>query len=504
MPLNEPQLWSDDERWQVLMDSVKDFGIFLIDCQGDIATWSCGATRLLGFSNDEIVGKPYRLIFTAEDLSKDQPDFELREAREKGRSEDERWHQRRDGTRFWASGVVTPLWSATGDLRGYAKVLRDITARKMSELATVEANRVKDEFLAILSHEFRNPLAAILSATELFKAESQSNETVEEAAAVVERQARTLVRMVDDLLDVSRISSGKLQLQRQRVELGELVSQALEASQPAITSRGHVVHLNASTEKIWLECDPIRISQMLANILVNAAKYTEPGGQITVTSKLEGNQAVVRVLDNGSGIISEMLPRIFEPFVQADRSSDRSNGGLGIGLCLVKRILEMHGGKVEAFSEGIGKGSEFVVTLPASVQQTPETKSPPTSDSAAATATLKIIIAEDNPDTARTLAILLRRFGHQVTTVATGPEALKQAEELLPDVMIVDIGLPGMDGHKVAEMIRSQEKMRAVRLIAVTGYAQAEDQDRAYQAGFDHHLAKPVEFKMLIDLLHRK
>ncbi|MFO1092725.1 MAG: ATP-binding protein [Planctomycetaceae bacterium] len=499
---DNPQLWTDDELWQVLNDNVKDFGIFMIDPEGRIATWNSGAERVLGFSADEILGDTYGRIFTPEDIEKDQPEFELREAREKGRSEDERWHLRRNETRFWASGVVTPLWTADGELRGYAKIVRDITQRKMAELAAVEANRIKDEFLAILSHEFRNPLGAILNATQLLTMDQADDEIVRQAAAVVERQAQGLVRMVDDLLDISRINSGKLLLQRERVELGEVLNHALESAQPMISTRNHQCTLSMPPAAIWLEGDRQRLAQIFANLIVNAAKYTDPSGEISIAVTQEGQQVVVRVKDNGAGILSEMLPRIFEPFVQADRSHDRTHGGLGIGLTFVKRVVEMHGGIVEAFSEGIGHGSEFTVRLHAVAEiETPQAGDAPAAMSETGTRRLRILVADDNHDTAETLAMLLRKVGYETTTVDSGPAALQWAADEHPDVMIIDIGLPGMDGFEVARRIRSQESSKAIRLVAATGYAQAEDRDRALQAGFDHHLPKPIDFKVLMELL---
>ena len=499
-----PQMWTDQERWQVLMENVKDYGIFMLDSLGRIATWNAGAERLLGYPGDDILGEPFGKIFTPEDVQQRQPEFELREARNKGRCEDERWHVRRDGSQFWASGVLTPLWTDDGTLRGYAKVVRDITERKMGELATAEANRRKDEFLAILSHEFRNPLAAIASAAQLVKLELQENEAGQQAIGIIERQAAGLAHMVDELLDISRISGGKLQLHRQRVELGEFLAHALEAAQPMIAARHHELSVTAPSEAIWVDADPHRLEQIISNLVVNAAKYTDPGGQIAIAAERHGNQVTLRISDNGGGILSEMLPRIFEPFVQVDRSLERSQGGLGIGLALVKRLVEMHGGKVEAFSEGIGKGSQFVVQLPVIAEIHALSPAKAVRLESLSTGSLRVVIAEDNPDTAISLAMILRKFGHEVTIVQTGTEALRVACEVVPDVLILDIGLPGMDGYQVAQSLRTNASLSGMRLIAVTGYGQAEDQERSRQAGFDNHLVKPVDFSELLKVLEKK
>jgi PAS domain S-box-containing protein len=501
MITDSPQLWTDEERWQVLMENVKDFGIFMLDAEGRIATWNAGAERLLGYTSDEIVGEPFATIFSADDVDQKQPEFEIREARDKGRCEDERWHVRKDGSRFWASGVLTPLWTDRGTLRGYAKVVRDITERKMSEVAAGDANRRKDEFLAILSHEFRNPLSAIMNAAQLLKLESASAETVDQATNIIQRQGETLIRIVDDLLDITRINKGKFQLVRERVDLREIVASAVESATPAIESRRHQVEYSPPAKSIWLEGDAHRLRQIFANLLVNAAKYTDSGGTITVAVKMEGSQVSVRVKDNGAGIVSEMLPRIFELFVQADSSSERSGGGLGIGLALVKRLVEMHGGRVEAFSEGVGKGSEFQVHLPTldwgGSDGEPRNGEPmiATSDGSS------ILVVDDDADGADTLALLLEKIGHQVTVARSGPEALRVADQLRPDVVILDIGLPGMDGFQVAQMIRGRNELASVRLIALTGYGQGEDREKSKLAGFDAHLVKPVELTTLLEIL---
>lgn len=495
-----PQLWSDEERWHVLMENVKDYGIFMLDSTGQIATWNIGAERLLGYSADEIIGQPFSRIFTEQDKSQEQPQFELHEAEDKGRCEDERWHVRRDGTQFWASGVLTPLWAPDGTLRGFAKVVRDITERKLAEIASIDANRRKDEFLAILSHEIRNPLAAIMNAATLLRMDTSASEVTAGATSIIERQADMLARMVDDLLDVSRIIGGKLQLQRERVRLSDALESAIETARTVIESRHHTLTVDDSGEAVWIDGDPRRLQQIFSNILVNAAKYTDPGGTITVRVKREGNVAMVSIADNGAGILSEMLQRIFEPFVQADRSLARSQGGLGIGLALVRRLLEVHGGKIEAFSEGIGKGSEFVVHLPAVPEISSLMKSEETEFLATRTDGLTILIAEDNLDTAQSMAMILSKFNHTVKVVHSGTEVLALTENDHPDVVILDIGLPGMDGYRIASIL-AQREARPSSIIAITGYGQAEDIERSKQAGFDHHFVKPVDFPALLKLL---
>jgi len=481
----------------LFLENVKDYGIFLLDAEGKVTTWNAGAERILGYEGDEIVGQSFDKIFTAHDVEKDQPQRELQEAVEKGRAEDERWHIRKDGSRFWATGVVTPLWDDAGKLQGFAKILRDITERKKAEDDALEENQRKDEFLAMLSHELRNPLAAISGAIQIIHTHGSIPEEVQEAANIVQRQVSGLEHMVNDLLDVSRITRGKIQIQRNRVTLNAVLEAAIETTHPLIEARQHTLSVSRPQEPIWIDGDATRLEQIVSNLLCNAAKYTDVGGQIWLTVEREGNEAIIRVKDNGTGIMKEMLARIFEMFTQADRSLDRSQGGLGIGLTLTKRLVEMHGGKIEAFSEGVGQGSEFVVRLPVVaemvVQQPDEV---PTGENRQALP-LRLLLVEDNEDTAVTLAALLKRCGHTVDLAHTGPEALEKATDLKPDLVLLDIGLPGMDGYQVAERLKNQDGTSQIPLVAMTGYGSDADRQRCEEVGFIRHLVKPIKLQEL-------
>jgi PAS domain S-box-containing protein len=496
----EHLLRNAEEQHRLLMENVKDYAIFLLDPKGNIITWNSGAERILGYKEAEIIGQPFARIFTPEDADQNQPEYELKTAAEKGKAEDERWHVRKDGTRLWASGIVSPLWDASGTLLGFAKILRDITERKRAEEELADANRRKDEFLAMLGHELRNPLAPVLTGLHIIEREAQDNPTIQQTLGMMHRQLRRIVRLVDDLLDVSRITTGKIQLRRKREQLAAMVAHALETVRPLIDSRRHELSVTLPTEAIWLDADPVRIEQVLANLLGNAAKYTEPGGRICLTVEQEGDRAVIHVKDTGVGIRPDMLNRIFDLFVQADRTLDRALGGLGIGLTLVRKLVEMHGGTVEAFSEGIGKGSEFVVRLP-TVPEVKELQPEARPEKAKREqAHLRILIVDDNEDTAESLAMLLRLYGHEVWAEHTGPKALEIARAEQPDVMLLDIGLPGMDGYEVARRVRQEEELRDVRLVAMTGYGQEKDRQRSEAAGFDYHLVKPVDPIKLQDL----
>ncbi|MBI2876111.1 MAG: PAS domain-containing protein [Candidatus Tectomicrobia bacterium] len=379
--------------------------------------------------------------------------------------------------------------------------VRDITARKRAEEALEEANRRKDEFLAMLAHELRNPLAAIASAVQILRLRGSEDPMLRFAQEATERQAQQMKRLLDDLLDVSRVGRGKITLKKEPVDLVMAVSHAIQTVSPQIQERRHELSITLPSEPLRLEADPVRLEQVLSNLLSNAAKYTPQGGRIWLSAECQGNEAVVRVRDNGIGISSELLPHVFDLFVQAERSSDRSQGGLGIGLALVHNLVEMHGGRVEASSEGPGKGSEFVVRLPALSAASAGQRPAISSTEAVASASRRILLVDDNQDGARMLALILEMQGHQVHIVHDGPSALVAAGEYRPDVVLLDIGLPGMDGYEVARRLRQRADLPPMRLVAITGYGQEEDRQQAREAGFDHHLIKPIDPEELLRLL---
>jgi PAS domain S-box-containing protein len=488
----------ETEQYRLLMENVKDFAIFLVDTQGNIATWNTGAERILGYKEEEIVGQPYAIIFMPQDIVNKQPENELDIARNQGRSEDERWHVRKSGLQFWASGVVTPLWDEEGKLRGYAKVMRDITDRKQAEIELAEANCRKDEFLAMLGHELRNPLAPMVNGLEMLRNEKAIGPAGQKTIDMIDRQLKHLTRLVDDLLDVARITRGKIQLRKQRVELRTILLHALETTRHLIEARNHELTFSLPSDSVWLEADPARLEQVVDNLVSNAAKYTEPSGHISLSAERLGPEVLIKVKDTGIGILPEMLPKVFDLFVQADRSLDRAQGGLGIGLTLVRALVQMHEGKVEAHSPGVGHGAEFIVRLPVvgEVAPTEPEKLPPTPPKLRP---LRVLIVEDNRDTADSLAMLLRCDGHEVSVADSGPAGLQAALSEIPDVILMDLGLPGIGGYDVARHIR--EKTDKPILIAITGYGQAEDQQRSREAGFQYHLVKPLDPVKLRGLL---
>jgi PAS domain S-box-containing protein len=378
----------------------------------------------------------------------------------------------------------------------------DVTDRKLAEQALIEADRRKDEFLAMLAHELRNPLAPIRNAAQLFQRIGPPDPKLRWAREVIDRQVEHLVRLVDDLLDVSRITEGKVTLKKEKIDLIDVISRALETSRPLIETRNHCLMVSLAERPLRLEGDLTRLTQVVANLLNNAAKFTPEGGQIWLTAEADGHEVVVRVRDSGEGIPHDLLPHVFDLFRQADHSLARSQGGLGIGLTLVRRLLEMHGGKIEVSSAGPGQGSEFVIRLPALTDAAEALAASAEPESAVRQpACSRVLVVDDNLDSAESLALLLGIHGHQVSLAYNGPEALEVARSFRPEVVVLDIGLPGMDGYEVARHLRGERQTENVMLIALTGYGQSEDRQRSKQAGFDHHLVKPVDPDVLQTLI---
>jgi PAS domain S-box-containing protein len=367
-----------------------------------------------------------------------------------------------------------------------------------------ETDRRKDEFLATLAHELRNPLAPVRNALQILKMPRVDAETVERSREMMERQVQHLVRLVDDLLDVSRVMRGKIELRKEKVELATIVARAVETVQPLVDAQGHHLNVRMPSDSLLLEADPVRLAQVVGNLLTNAAKYMEPNGRIWLTAERDGEMAVLRVRDNGIGIAPLMLPRIFELFVQVDHASTKAQGGLGIGLTLVKNLVEMHNGIVQAHSEGLGQGSEFIVKLPLVAQPLDPDQAPATGRPAyqfPPPSGKRLLVVDDNQDAANSLAMLLKLQRHEVRVAYSGMAALEMVKTYTPDVVLLDIGMPGIDGYEVARRIRQTPGLGNVVLAALTGWGQQEDRRRTAEAGFDHHLVKPPEPEVLEKLL---
>jgi two-component system CheB/CheR fusion protein len=377
-----------------------------------------------------------------------------------------------------------------------AEVARDRAESDASKLA--DADRQKNQFLAMLAHELRNPLAAVRNAVEV-AARSGSKEDMEWSRDVTSRQVGNFAHLINDLLDVARITEGKIQLRKEFIDAAPVIRHAVEAVKPIMVERKHELLVSFTSSELNLEADSTRVEQMLVNLLTNAAKYTPIGGRILLIAGVEERDVVFRVRDNGLGILPELIPRMFDLFAQADRSLDRSEGGLGIGLTLIRSLAELHGGSVDATSDGPGKGSEFVLRLPAT-EKRPESDGTGKQEAASARR-FRVLVVDDNADTANGMAKLLKLSGHEVRVAHNGEEAINVAREFRPEVMLLDIGLPGMDGYELASSLRREEWCKDSVLIAVSGYGEAHARDRSKQAGFNHHLVKPVNFDTILALI---
>jgi PAS domain S-box-containing protein len=414
----------------------------------------------------------------------------------------------------WVNVDYVPDVDASGKVAGFGVLVLDITQRKLAEDAVrqsearlKEANRAlqaadrrKDEFLATLAHELRNPLAAIRNAAAILTAMESSNPEVRWVPEVIDRQLAQMSRLLEDLLDVSRIAHDKLALRRQRVELSEVVNNAIETCGPHLDAGRHAIEV-ALAGPIFLDADPVRLEQVFSNLISNAAKYTPPGGHIRVTGERRGDEVAVAVKDDGVGISREMLPRLFQIFSQGERALELSQGGLGVGLSLVRGLLELHGGRVEAKSDGPGKGSEFTVHLPLIVPSSEAQCARAGAEGTAVVAKCRVLIADDARDSADSLAVILAMKGHETHAAYDGEEAITAAARLRPDVVILDIRMPRRNGYEACRWIREQPWGKAMVLIALSGWGTEDDRRRTEEAGFDHHLVKPVAPDVLFALI---
>jgi PAS domain S-box-containing protein len=621
-----------EENLRLMVESIKDFAIFTIDKEARVVSWNSGAQHLFGYSEDEVLGQSFVIIFPPEDRAHSVPEQELAAAAANGRATDERWHIRKDGSRFFASGVLAPIFDDDSNLRGFTKICRDITERKEAEVAireaavrlkaivdtavdgiitidesgTVEsmnlaaerlfgfrrdeviganikmlmpepyrrehdgyvaaylstgqkriigsgrevvglrkdgstfpmdlsvsetrlgsrriftgivrditerkrleeelkgADERKNHFLAMLAHELRNPLAPISNAVQIMRIEGPSGPNHDWSIDVIAEQIKQMTRIVDDLLDVSRISRGRVVLQREPVELTLVVDLAVQASRPQLDEYGHELRISLPQEPIVLDLDRARFAQVLSNLLNNSAKYTPEGGRISLAVEPSDSEVLIKIADNGIGIAPEILPKVFDLFVQADQSLSRSRGGLGIGLTVVRSLVEMHQGSVSAQSEGPGMGTEFRIRVPR-----PPAASPVVSQGAGTVdrgedvpiPRRRILVVDDSLLNAASLEKLLIALGQDVRTAHDGREALEIAREYRPDVVLLDIGLPVVDGYEVARLCRGDRELQKATLVAMTGYGKAEDRQRSQAAGFNAHLVKPVfldDLKLLL------
>jgi PAS domain S-box-containing protein len=466
--------------------------------EGIILSWNEGAQRLFGYSPSEAVGRSIDLIIPPE-LRQEERQI-LRRIRQGERIDHfDTVRVAKDGQRLDVSLTISPVRDDSGRVVGASKVARDISERKKVDAALREADRRKDEFLATLAHELRNPLAPIRHSLEILLRSEGDSRLFRHATDILGRQLSHLIRLVDDLLDVSRITRDKLHLRKTRVELASIIRHALEASRPLAERDHQTIEVTLPDQQIYLDADPVRLSQVFSNLFNNACQYTEPGGRIWLTAEREGNHVVLVVKDSGIGMPADQLDGIFEMFAQVDDESERPRRGLGIGLTLVRRLVQLHGGTVTARSEGRGLGSEFEVRLPV-LNAYSELEQPPPLE-AEEGVTRRILVVDDNRDSADSIATLLQMSGHKTFMVHTGLAAVDAAERFHPDVVLLDVGLPEISGVEACRRIRSNPWGKGMIIVALTGWGQENDRRNTREAGFDAHLVKPVDYGELLQLL---
>jgi PAS domain S-box-containing protein len=496
---HEEELRISEERFRLLVDSVRDYAIFMLDPQGIVESWNAGAQAIKGYEADEIVGRHFSVFYTPDDQQKGAPEATLRTAREQGRFETEGWRVRKDGTLFWANVVVTAVYAPTGDLRGYAKITRDMSERRRLEELERSSRRM-NEFLAMLAHELRNPLAPIRNAVTIMQLETLASPVLRNCRDVIDRQLTHVTRLVDDLLDVGRLTTGKIKLRKELLRLSDVVARSVETVRPLVSARRQALEIQQPAESVYVNGDSTRLSQVLQNLLVNAAKYTQENGRIDLQVEVAGGFVNVVVKDNGRGIPAEDLERIFQLFAQAESvHSAAAESGLGIGLTLARSLAEMHGGSIDAASPGLGKGSTFTLRLPvASPAMTAEEEKAQEEGGSG----LRVLVIDDNRDSADSATDVLRLLGNQVETAYDGEGGVELARHFRPHMILLDLAMPVMDGYEARKRLMAEVGASAAFLVAMTGFGNEEDKRRTREAGFDAHLTKPVELDALVALLN--
>lgn len=500
-----------DQQMRWFLEQIKDYAIFTMDAECRATSWNQGVKEVLGYDESEFLGHDIRrLIFTPEAQAEGIPEIEFSLAALDQRASDDRWMMRKGGEHFWASGITSSIRDDDDHLIGYSKVMRDLTSRKraqdeLSEIAArlSEMDRRKNEFLATLAHELRNPLAPIKNAVQLMGL-SKLDPALDELRQMMARQVEHLVRLIDDLLDVSRISRGKIALRKDVIDLKSVIDAAVEVSATFIAESGQ--HLTVSIDKnkpIFVNADHSRLTQVVSNLLNNSAKYSSAGCRIELSVTRENRVAVIRVRDNGIGIAADRLSEIFQMFAQVDDTPERGSPGLGIGLTLVKTLVELHHGTVIAESDGAGKGSVFTVRLPTTEAPGPQ-PSPVSSEHVSEPArSFRVLVVEDMRALREIMARLLRKLGHEVEFVENGTIALQKLEHYAPEVVFSDIAMPGMTGYELAQRIRQRADSSSIYLVALTGFGQSADRRKALESGFDEHMIKPVDIVTLQALFEK-
>jgi PAS domain S-box-containing protein len=528
----EERLRQSEELFRLMVESVKDYAIFVLDSGGHVMTWNEGAQRIKQYTFEEIRGKHFSIFYPEVDKQAQKPERELADAIRDGRVEDEGWRIRKDGTRFWANVVITALFGESGALRGFAKVTRDMTARKEAEetrralleqrearvaaeeqkrraeaayRSAQEANRAKDEFLMTLSHELRTPLTAILGWSRMLPNMNRSDPSFNEAIAAIGRSAKLQATLIDDVLDVSRIVSGKLRLSVETIDIVPVLHGALESVRPSADAKGITLATAFSPQLGTTTADPTRLQQIVWNLLSNAVKFTSRGGRIELDAKRTASQLEIAVTDTGEGIDPEFLPHVFEAFRQAETPSTRVHGGLGLGLSIVRYMAEAHGGTVTAESEGRGKGARFCVSLPIrAVRQEPAVTEKPggpleIEPEMASLSGMRILVVDDDSEGRELITAVLRQAGAMVTAVQSAADAMAHVELNCPDLILTDIAMPHTDGYALQRQLRARSDLAKIPIVALTAFpASAVSAD---EKEFDTYLRKPIDpFELTIRL----
>ncbi|HET9646407.1 MAG TPA: PAS domain S-box protein [Burkholderiaceae bacterium] len=497
---HEEALRRSEERFRLLVESVRDYAIITLDPEGLIQSWNSGARALLGYPAAEVIGRHFSVFYTAQAIADGMPKREVEVALKDGRYEDEGWRVRKDGTVFWANVVVTPMFNEAGSLRGFAKVTRDMSERR--RLAELEqSTRRMSEFIAMLAHELRNPLAPIRNAISIMQLETLDSPPLRSARDIIDRQLSHLTRLVDDLLDVGRIVTGKIVLKRERVSFRDVVLRSAEGSRPLMESRRHRFAVDVPADPLSTIGDETRLVQVLQNLLNNAAKFTPDGGRIQLSAWREGPSLVAQVTDSGRGMSAEALGRVFDLFAQEETGDATGNSGLGIGLTLARTLVEIHGGTLTASSAGPGQGSSFTVRLPGAPGSEGEASSAEPGHEREGAFGHRTLVVDDNRDSADTMTAVLRLLGHDARAAYDGSQAVEVCKQFQPDVVLLDLNMPGINGFSVLQRLRELPSAHTVFIAAMTGYGQAGDRARTAAAGFDAHLTKPVDVDKLRQVL---
>jgi PAS domain S-box-containing protein len=497
----EEKLRQSEERFRLMVESVKDYAIFMLDEDGNVTTWNAGAMQIKGYRREEIIGRPISVFYSADDNAALKPQRELEIAAKFGRIEDEGWRVRKDGSMFWANVIITAVRDSTGRLLGFAKVTRDMSERKRLEELEVSSRRMS-EFLATLAHELRNPLAPVRNAVSAMQLAPNTDPLLRQCRDVIDRQIGHLTRLVDDLLDIGRITTGKIELRIAAVDIQDVVARSVEAARPFSDGRGQTIKVVMPATPLVVRGDLTRLVQVLQNLLNNASKFSPNGTQISIHVATERRAVVVRVKDQGRGIPESALVSIFDLFMQEGHAQNPTDTGLGIGLTLCRSLVELHGGAIQAASGGRGKGSTLTVRLPLVAGSGHDHDDVlPLAQETVDRRALRVLVVDDNRDSADSLAVLLEMKGHDARVAYDGESALAIAKVYVPQLVLTDLAMPNVDGFGLLRELRSNPMLSLTRIVAMSGFGQASDREQSLAAGFDAHLVKPLEIDVLNELL---